>query len=203
MQLLSLQDGRTLIKLARKTVENFLEKGKFELMKVSESNKALQKKSRAFVSIHTYPEHVLRGCVGFTAPFPLWEVMQRAAYAAAFKDPRFPPITKEELEKVVFEVSTLTEPEELKCNPSEYANNIEIGKDGLIIQCGSRSGLLLPQVAIEQNCAPEEFLGQVCFKAGLTPDYLYDKSTKLWKFQAQIFAENEPNGEVEEIKFEK
>ncbi len=194
---LNYHDGKVIVKLARQTVEKFLEKGKFELVKAE--RKSLQGKSRAFVTINTHPERLLRGCIGFTSPFPLYEVVQRAAHAAAFEDPRFPPITKEELERVVFEVSVLTDPEELKCEPREYANNIEIGKDGLIVQYESHSGLLLPQVAGEQNWTAEEFLGQVCFKAGLTPDYIHDKSTKLWKFQAQIFTEKEPHGEVEEI----
>jgi uncharacterized protein (TIGR00296 family) len=194
---LSYQDGVAVVKLARKTVENFFERKKFELIKVE--RKTLQKKSRAFVTINTYPERKLRGCIGFTSPFPLYEVVQRAAHTAAFSDPRFPPITKEEITNTIFEVSVLTEPEEMKCKSNEYVNNIEIGKDGLIVQCDQHNGLLLPQVAVEQNWSPEEFLGQVCFKAGLTPDYIHDKSTKLFKFQAQIFAEKEPNGEIEEI----
>jgi uncharacterized protein (TIGR00296 family) len=194
---LSHHDGVAIVKLARKAVENFLEKKKFELIKVE--RESLQKKSRAFVTINTYPERTLRGCIGFTSPFPLYEVVQRSAHTAAFHDPRFLPVTRKETPNIIFEVSVLTEPEELKCEPKEYAKKIEIGKDGLIVQCAKHDGLLLPQVAVEQNWSSEEFLGQVCFKAGLTPDYIHDKSTKLFKFQAQIFAEKEPNGEVEEI----
>jgi uncharacterized protein (TIGR00296 family) len=194
---LSYQDGVAAVKLARKNVEDFLERKKFELIKVEKET--LQKKSRAFVTINTYPDRNLRGCIGFTSPFPLYEVVQRAAHAAAFSDPRFPPIVKEEITNIIFEVSVLTEPEELKCKSDEYAKTIEIGKDGLIVQCAKHNGLLLPQVAVEQNWSPEEFLEQICFKAGLTPDYIHDKSTKLFKFQAQVFAEKEPNGEIEKI----
>lgn len=206
---LNLRTGKALVKLAREAVEDFLKSGRFELNKVEDKSlhkslrEVLQKKAGAFVSIHTYPERTLRGCIGFTSPLPLWEVVQHAACSAAFGDPRFPPMAKDELGRVVFEISILTEPEELKCSPSEYAKNMEIGKDGLVIQCGSHSGLLLPQVAVEQSFSPEEFLECVCFKAGLTPDYLHDKSTKLWKFQAQIFAEKTPDGEVEETRIKK
>lgn len=191
---LDFQSGKVLVKLARETVENALRKGRFELKKIE--NKTLQRKACIFVTVVTYPEHLLRGCIGFTSPLPLYKAVQCAAYAAAFEDPRFPPIKKEELGKVVFEVSILSEPEQMKCKPEEYAKNIEIGKDGLIIEYDTAKGLLLPQVAVEQKWSPEEFLKQVCFKAGLTPDYLYDRSTKLWKFQAQIFAEIKPNGKV-------
>lgn len=201
MLLLSLQDGIIIVNLARQTVEDFFEKGKFELKKVE--NKVLQQKSRVFASIHIYPEHLLRGCIGFVSPSPLYEIVQQSAYAAAFSDPRFQPLTKDEMEKVVFEISVLTELEELECEPAEYENNIEIGKDGLMIQYKSQSGLLLPQVPVEQNWTAEKFLDQICFKAGITPDYLQDKSTKLWKFHAQIFAEKQPNGEIEEIKIKK
>jgi len=194
---LTLRCGRFLIRLARKTVENSLKNGKLELENPKDGQ--LKRGMRAFVTIHTYPERSLRGCIGFTSPLPLYEVVQRAAYAAAFGDPRFPPLTKKEMEEIIFEISLLSEPEELACKPEDYAKKIEIGKDGLIVQFGSRGGLLLPQVPVEQNWTAEEFLEQVCFKAGLMPDCLQDKSTRLWKFQAQIFSEKQPGGEVEEV----
>jgi len=198
MKMLNFRDGKALIGLARKTVENSLKNRKFKLAAIE--GKSLQRKAGVFVTINTYPERMLRGCIGFISALPLYEAVQRAAHAAAFEDPRFPPIAEDELEKIVFEISVLTEPKELRCKPSEYASNIEIGSDGLIVQCGPSSGLLLPQVAVEQDWTAEEFLDQVCFKAGLTPDYLHDRSTRLWKFQAQIFAEKEPSGEIEEVK---
>jgi uncharacterized protein (TIGR00296 family) len=201
MQLLNLEEGKSLANLARETVEKFLNKGKFNLKKASGKN--LERKAGAFVTIHTYPKRELRGCIGFISPGILYEVVQQAAYAAAFQDPRFPPISKNEIEKVIFEISILTEPKCLNCKPKEYAKNVKIGEDGLIIQCSRSSGLLLPQVPVEQGWTAEEFLENLCFKAGLTPDYLHEKSTSLWKFQTQVFSEKTPNDEVEEVRISK
>jgi uncharacterized protein (TIGR00296 family) len=95
------------------------------------------------------------------------------------------------------EVSLLTVPKEVTAKmPVERAKEIEIGRDGLIVGRGGRRGLLLPQVAPEWNWNAEEFLSNCCLKAGLPPDAWLDKDTKVEKFQAVIFEESEPNGEV-------
>ena len=81
-------------------------------------------------------------------------------------------------------------------NPREYPEKIEVGKDGLIIENGPWKGLLLPQVAVEFKWDAREFLENLCLKAGLTPDCWLDRNARIWKFQAEIFAEEEPNGKV-------
>lgn len=197
--MLSLEQGKKLVKLARETVENYLEKKEFKIKKI---DKMLKEKRGVFVTIENFPDKSLRGCVGFSHPtLPLYEAVQRAAFYSAFEDSRFLPLRKEELNKVIFEISVLTKPELIKIkNPKEYLEKIKIGKDGLILQNGPFSGLLLPQVPLQFNWNVEEFLENLCYKAGLTPDYIYDKNTKIWKFQAQIFSEKEPNGEIIELK---
>jgi len=199
--MLNLKQGKKLISIARLTIKNYFETKKFELKKFSD--KYLEKKMGIFVTIHTFPQKDLRGCIGYILPLQLWEGAQRAAYASAFCDPRFPSLKKEELDKIVIEISILTEPRPIKCKPEDYEKNIKIGEDGLIIRNGPYYGLLLPQVAVHQHWKAKEFLCNLCFKAGLTPDFIHDKNTELWKFQAQIFAEKEPNGEVEEMAWEK
>jgi len=193
--MLTLQEGKLLIRLARSSVEKHFNKGN-----ILEKSAKLNEKRGVFVTISTFPEKSLRGCIGFPYPtLPLSEAVQKAAASSAFEDPRFPPIEKEELGKIIFEISVLTEPELIKVkNPKEYSKKIEIGKDGLVIQNGPFSGLLLPQVPVEQNWTVEEFLENLCLKACLTPDYAYDKKTKIWKFQAQIFSEESPNGRIVE-----
>jgi hypothetical protein len=194
--MLSLEEGRFLIRFARAAVEKHFHKGKIVLEK--NGKKILSKKRGVFVTIKTFPESNLRGCIGFPYPtLPLGEAIQRAAISSAFEDPRFPPIEKEELSKIVFEISVLTEPDLIPVKyPKEYLKKIKIGKDGLIIQSGPFSGLLLPQVPVEYKWGVQEFLDSLCMKAGLSPECLHDKTTKIWKFQAQIFSEEKPNGKL-------
>ena len=196
--MLNFVQGELLVKLARRTVERSLEKGRLELEETAD--KELNKPKGTFVTIHTYPAHALRGCIGFTAAMRLYEAVQRAAYAAAFNDPRFPSLRRDELDAVVFEVSVLTKPKLISVeHPKEYGERIEAGKDGLIIKHGPYSGLLLPQVW-EQIPEVDKFLEALCWKAGLTKDSLSDKDVKLYRFRVQAFAESEPGGKVVEIE---
>ena len=197
--MLSLGLGKKLVRLARSSIERSFKEG-FKVERIRE--KKLKEKRGVFVTLRTFPENKLRGCIGFPYPsLPLYEAVQRAAYSAAFEDFRFTPLRKEELERITVEISVLSKPKLIKVkDASEYFKKIEIGKDGLIIQNGPFSGLLLPQVPIEMNWSVQEFLENLCYKANLTPDFIWDKNTKIWKFQAQVFAEIKPKGEVKEIK---
>lgn len=197
----NLKEGTLIVKVARKAVYRFLEKQGAKPEKTK--NKKLNERHGMFVTIKTSDTHILRGCIGFISPRPLYEGIQQVAVSAAFKDPRFSQLKKEELDNVIFEVSVMTEPVLVfGKNSTERKKNINIGKDGLIISNGPYSGLLLPQVPIEQKWNVDEFLWNACYKAGMTSEFLDDENTKLWKFQCQIFAERTPNGEVEEIKLE-
>lgn len=188
--MLSLEDGKKLIQLARKAVRT----------KEIQKNENWGEKRGIFVSIYSYPDKQLKGCIGLIKPESLSKAVQKAAISSAYRDSRFSPLDKEEVDNIVFEVHILTEPKLIEVkDPKEYFRHIEIGKDGLIIQNGYNSGLLLPIVPIEHKWNVEEFLNSLCFKAGLTPDYIYDKNTKIWKFQTQVFREEKPNGKVIEV----
>jgi len=198
--MLSLSEGEYAVKLARKAVKDYLDSGvKIVARGAPES---FNKKLGVFVTLKRFPSNELRGCIGFPHPYaPLAEGIVEAAIAAATEDPRFLPVKKEELDELVFEVSILTTPEEIKgAKPSEIVKAIKIGRDGLIIQAGYNSGLLLPQVPVEQGWDVEEFLAQTCWKAGLPPDAWLKPNVKLYKFQAQIFAEDSPRGNIIEEK---
>lgn len=200
--MLKLEDGALIIKTARNAVSGFLEKGALNLKKTK--NKNLNERYGTFVTIKKIPDCSLRGCIGFISPTPLYEAVQRAAVEAAFNDPRFPKLQEHELKEVIFEVSVMTEPSLVSGrSPTEIKEKIEIGRDGLLIYNGPYSGLLLPQVPVEQNWDVDEFLQNLCYKAGMTPAFLDDENTKIWKFQCQIFAETEPDGKVDEIKLTK
>ncbi len=184
-------DGKKAVEIARKTIELWVnEKKRYE---PKDYPKSFNEKSGVFVTIYTYPEKNLRGCIGFPEPvYPLIKALIDSAISAT-QDPRFEPLNKEELNKIIIEVSILTKPELIRVdNPKDYVKEIRIGRDGLIIRRGFFSGLLLPQVATEYGWNAEEFLSQTCVKAGLTPDVWLDDETKVYKFQSLIFSEDKP-----------
>jgi len=182
---MNLAEGNALVKLARKTVSDYFEKSKREIKPNGE-------KQGVFVSIHSFPQRELRGCIGFPLPiYPLREAVARAALSAALQDPRFPPLEKQELERVVFEVSVLSVPKETT------AENVAVGRDGLIIEYRGFSGLLLPQVPAEFGWTANEFFDHLCLKAGLPTGAWKKKGVVLKSFQAEVFCEAKPNGDVE------
>ncbi len=146
-------------------------------------------------------EH-LRGCIGFPmAEKSLYYSIIDASIAAATQDPRFPPVNKKELADIVFEVSILTPPIEIKVqNPKDYLNVIKIGRDGLILTWRYGSGLLLPQVPVEAKWDTEEYLANLCYKAGAPPDIWLMSDSKLFSFQANIYKESYPHGNVVRMK---
>ena len=203
---LTQKEGEFLINLARNTVKQFLETGKAP-KPPKETPKKLFEHCGVFVTINSvgHGEKELRGCIGYPYPTsPLVEAVIDSAVNAATEDPRFEPLTPDELGKVVFEVSVLTPPEPVEvANPKEYVGKIKVGEDGLIIERGYRKGLLLPQVPIEWGWCEEEFLCQCCVKAGLPPDSWLTKDAKIYKFKAIIFDEETPNGEVKRLNLTK
>lgn len=139
----------------------------------------------------------LRGCVGFPRPvFALRAAIPRAAWAAASEDPRFPPVTRRELDRLRLELSVLTLPERLPSGP-RVAEGIVVGRDGLIVEAEGASGLLLPQVAVEQGWGAERFLSETCRKAGLPKDAGTRAATHVRRFTAELFRERTPGGPVE------
>lgn len=193
------EEGKFLVKLARRAVKEYL-----ETKKVPETTRRVHEKllqpCGVFVTINSIEneEKELRGCIGYPYPTdPLVEAVIQSAISAATQDPRFNSLTKDELDKVVFEVSVLTPPQVLEVKrPQDYPSKIRIGEDGLIIEKGMFKGLLLPQVPVEWNWDQEEFLCQCCIKAGLPPDNWLLPVTRIQKFQAIIFEEETPNGRV-------
>ena len=151
----------------------------------------------AFVTINTHPGKDLRGCIGYPNPFfPLAKALVKAAEGAT-EDPRFPPLSAEELDRVVVEVSVLTPPELLAPRkPKQLPSMVRVGTDGLIAAQGPARGLLLPQLPVEWGWDAEEFLSQTCMKAGLLPDAWLDPETRMYRFQAEVFTELEPRGPV-------
>jgi len=196
---LTFEEGKFLVKLARRAVENYLKNGKISNLPTNVSSK-LKERCGVFVTINKvdHEKKELRGCIGF--PYPTTLLVQaviESAISSATQDPRFPPLLPDELSHVVFEVSVLTPPQQVEVqNPEEYCSEIKVGRDGLIVERNFSKGLLLPQVPVEWKWDEETFLCQCCMKAGLPPDSWLLDGTKVYTFQAIIFEEKSPNGNI-------
>ena len=202
---LTTEEGKLLVKLARKAVEEQLKKG--EVIGIPKDiPKKLTEPCGVFVTLNSlrHGKRELRGCIGFPyATTPLARAVIESAINSATQDPRFPSVSFDELDQIVFEVSVLTPPQPVNVEkPQDYPSEIRIGQDGLIVEKSYYKGLLLPQVPIEWGWDEEEFLSQCCVKAGLSPDCWLTKGTKISKFQAIIFEETSPGGEVEQKELE-
>jgi AmmeMemoRadiSam system protein A len=139
-----------------------------------------------FVSLHC--RGALRGCLGhLEADLSVGEATRRMAIAAAQDDPRFPPVSPDELEELDVEVSVLS--------PSRPVapDDVVPGRDGLLVHRGARFGVLLPQVAVEQRWDRTAFLRAVCQKAGLSAEAWRDPGTELYAFSAQIVPARHPS----------
>lgn len=180
-------DKKFLLELARESIKTYFHNKKPSM----ERAKHLSEKRGVFVTLHRDGD--LRGCIGYPMPvYALNTAIVEAARNAAFHDPRFPPVDEEELDKIDIEISVLTLPEEIRVShPDEYKNKIKIGEDGLIIEGSFGSGLLLPQVATENNFNAESFLRCLCQKAGMGFNCWKEPDNKIEKFQAIIFNEKE------------
>ncbi|UZE94242.1 MAG: TIGR00296 family protein [Candidatus Pacearchaeota archaeon] len=196
MKMLSLDQGFKLISLARKAIESQFSGQELDF---EEEKKEFSKNQGVFVTLNKFPSRELRGCIGF--PYPIKSLalaVVEAAKSAAFSDTRFMPLEKGELDNIIIEISVLTVPEQIKAKGQDILEKIEIGKDGLIVQTHHFSGLLLPQVSLEQKWNVLEFLRATCIKAGLPTEIWLNPECRIYKFQAQIFFEKEPKGKVEE-----
>jgi len=188
------KDGELLVKLARQAIELYVKTGK-KIDIPSDVMPKLMKRGMAFVTIEklTGTEKELRGCIGFLQPLsPLVRTIIEAAIAAAVEDPRFPPLSPEELDLITVEVSVLSEPVPVK-NP---LSDVIIGKHGILVMRGFRSGTLLPQVPVEYCWDNETFLAEGCLKAGLAPDCWLDPKTKIFVYESTSYYEESPRGRV-------
>ncbi len=170
-----------LLRIARESVEAYVREGKVLDFEVEDNR--LKEKQGAFVTLHKDGD--LRGCIGQIEPNekPLWEVVRDIGISAATKDIRFEPVDSKELGELEYEVSVLSVPEKINS-----WRDIELGRHGVIIKKKNRSGVFLPQVAMDTGWNIDEFLGELCSqKAGLKRDCYKDGDVELYTFTAQVF----------------
>jgi AmmeMemoRadiSam system protein A len=172
-----------LLEVARRAVARAAEFR--EALATLPSNEILQRPGGAFVTLRRRSGR-LRGCIGqLPSKESLMDVVAHCAKAAALEDPRFSPLSPQELAEVEIEVSVLSPLEPIS------ANQIEPGKHGLVITRGSHRGVLLPQVAAEFHWTAERFLEETCTKAGLERDAWKDEATHIDAFTAEVFSESD------------
>ena len=129
----------------------------------------------------------LRGCLGhIAADRPLADLIPDLTVAAAREDPRFPPVARDEVDRIRIEISVLSPPQEVDATDPRA---IQIGRDGLMVERGEARGLLLPQVAPEHRWTAEEFLEATCEKAGLPRHAWREPGTRVSTFLADVFEE--------------
>jgi len=181
VRVLSEEDRRLLLRVAREALAaHFAGRAYVPPLAVG----AAGEPRGAFVSLHRREDDDLRGCVGqMESALPLVETVARMAVAAAVHDGRFEAVTRDELPELVVEISALgpmraVEPEQ-----------VEVGRDGLIVSYADRRGVLLPQVAVEHGWDRETFLGKTCGKAGLPADTWRRPDVTLLAFTAEVFGE--------------
>lgn len=145
----------------------------------------LQGHQGAFVTLKR--GEALRGCIGqFTADRPLYRVVREMAQSSALRDPRFPPVRPAELDGLTVEISVLS-PMRRVLDPMK---EVVLGKHGIYIKRGYRTGTYLPQVATEHHMSKEEFLSScTAGKAGLPPDAWKDPATEVYVYTAEVFSE--------------
>jgi AmmeMemoRadiSam system protein A len=185
--MLTPEEKRELLEIARESIAHALVRGRgAEHVHGSgrEYRGGLAEPSGAFVTIRMGED--LRGCIGYIeTTMPLGEVVSEVAVKAATEDPRFMPMTQGELARATLEVSILS-PLKLVASVDE----IEVGRDGLLLELGRHRGLLLPQVATEYGWDRERFLEYTARKAGLPSDAWKDPEAKIYSFSAEIIHED-------------
>lgn len=186
--LITKEQGQLLVRVAREAItrklENKIEKKRPEL------ESALQSRCGTFVTLKI--NGLLRGCIGNLEPVDsIYESIQRNALNAAFHDYRFPELTADELAKVDIDISILTRPQSLEyLDGPDLVAKLHPGIDGVILKLGRSSATFLPQVW-EQLPHPEDFLGHLCRKAGLSPTAWRDAHPEVEIYQVQCFKEGQ------------
>lgn len=174
------EDQRFLLELARTTIAAGL--CDRPLPSPTPDSAFLLETRGAFVTLKI--DGALRGCIGHVIGVaPLWQAVRDNAVSAAFDDPRFPPLTAKELQHACIEISVLTP---LRRSSAE---EVVVGRHGILIERGAARGLLLPQVATEYGWDRETFLDHTCRKAGLEPGCWRRPDTTISTFSAKIFGE--------------
>ncbi|MGC9356468.1 MAG: AmmeMemoRadiSam system protein A [Anaerolineae bacterium] len=180
-----------LLDLAHEAIRARLENEDLVPPALSTLSPILRENGASFVTLTLRGQ--LRGCIGSLVPRrPLAVDVQENAIAAAFKDPRFPPLTRKEFEHITVELSVLSQPQPLEYDgPDDLIRKLRPGVDGVVLQRGWNRATFLPQVW-KQLPEPEEFLGHLCYKAGLPANAWQWPDLEIETYQVQKFKQPPP-----------
>lgn len=182
--------GATLVSFARESIEHYVREGE-RPEPPAEDKEVLWSDRGAFVTLEHGEQ--LRGCTGRpTADGPLIETVGSMAVSAATADPRFDPVSAGELDAVTVSVNVLSPMVPIEHEPDRYPEVVTVGRDGLRVTRGSRTGLLLPSVGAERDWDATTFLAHTCRKARLPTDAWQDPATTVERFRTAAFAERAP-----------
>ncbi len=192
---LSLDEKKELLGLARQAILHAASRQPYS--PEPPPNPELRKNAGGFVTLRKNGE--LRGCIGYVeARLPLFRTIAETAAKAAVGDPRFEAVSPDEIKDLDVEISVLSPLKEIK-NPDD----VIVGKHGIMIEKGFYRGLLLPQVATENNWDRDQFLSYTCVKAGLERSCYREPGVKIFVFTAEIFSEEELGAAREESSVER
>ena len=181
---LSAQFRLKLLRVARQSLENFLENG--EHIQFPTKNPVLLERRAVFVTLRNKGNGNLRGCIGQSKPrYPLIEAVAKTAISSAIDDTRFPSPKLDELPDMLIEINVLS-----PLSPSK-PEDVRIGKHGLMINKGSKGALFLPEVAVSNGWDLQKFLDEVCLKANLPEGSWYDRESELYVFESEAWSEND------------
>lgn len=181
-------DRELLLKLARKTIEKKSKNNIIASEEIDQLSSLLKENRGCFVTLTI--NNNLRGCIGYILPVaPLYKAVIDNAYNAAFSDPRFAPVSENEVKNLHIEISVLTVPTVLEYNGKEdLLKKLVPFKDGVILKKGFYSSTFLPQVW-DQLPKKEDFLGHLCLKAGLSPDEWENGKLEVERYYTEVFEE--------------
>ena len=190
-------DAEALIRAARSGIELYIRSPHFHTDMVDSNIRKYNSNEDVTIRLLHYATRSVRGIsVGNNKTLPLYGAVVGAALSAAFGQQNHVPISENELEEIIIELSIMSEPRDLSRSFINRRSEIEIGKHGLIIQYGMRRAVLLPSYAVERGLDRTKFLESACTEAGLEKDYWKQPRVNLYKFEAQTFIEQSPNGKV-------
>jgi uncharacterized protein len=182
------EEQQILLRLAREAMEHAVKREKLPLLDRSALTPSLLEPGASFITLTI--DGQLRGCIGALEAYqPLVDDVREHAVAAALDDPRFPPVTEDELSMIQVEVSRLRQPRPLEYRDADdLLSKLKPYVDGVILRDGLRSATFLPQVW-EKIPAPADFLDNLCYKMGTDHGYWRRKHLDVLVYQVELFHE--------------
>jgi uncharacterized protein (TIGR00296 family) len=197
-------EGEQIVRAARAAIELFLRSPNLNRQMLVESLKGFGSPNGVFVTIYHYPTMGIRGRMGIHGTGKhMGELVVDAAIGAAFMDPHVVPVSLSESPHMTVEVEIIDDFEDIKSSGKGKLMKMKMGRDGLCISYGVKSALLMPSFPGEHKLNKVGFFEAACRTIGIQKDLWMQAKIKVSRFETQIFAEEEPDGRVREVRRQK